>query len=268
MKFSAIGGTIIKDFRTTVIFSRFSRGEEISPAFSAFKESLRKGSPMADIFELFKKISSGDNSTRTPVTHLVVGLGNPGVKYSRTRHNAGFLAVDYLAQKLSLGTFRLKFKSTCAEGTVDGHRVLFMKPETFMNNSGEAVLEASGFYKIPPENILVISDDINLAPGTIRIRESGSAGGQKGLESIITCLGSDKFPRIRIGVGQKPSPDYELADWVLGQIPEEDFEAIFETFTRVEGALPFILDKKTADAMARFNGKGKAPDVKKQVKDE
>lgn len=229
---------------------------------------------MADIFELFKKISSGGEGARTPVTHLVVGLGNPGAKYSRTRHNAGFLALDYLAQRLSLGTFRVKFKSTCAEGNVGGHRVLFMKPETFMNASGEAVAEASSFYKIPPENIIVISDDINLAPGTIRIRESGSAGGQKGLASIIEHLGSDKFPRIRIGVGQKPSPDYELADWVLGEIPKADHEAIFETFSRVEGALPLILDGCVTDAMARFNGKGKtensanAKNDKKQVKDE
>lgn len=211
---------------------------------------------MADIFELFKKISSGSPTRDSGVTHLVVGLGNPGTKYSRTRHNAGFLAMDYLAQRLSLGTFRVKFKSTCVQGNVGTHSVLFMKPETFMNHSGEAVREAADFYKIPPENIVIMSDDINLDPGVIRIREKGSAGGQRGLLSVIEHLGTDAFPRIRIGVGKKPSPDYELSDWVLGEIPVSDREAIFETFSRIEGALPLILDGCITDAMARFNGKG------------
>lgn len=159
---------------------------------------------MADIFELFKQISSsGNNVPRSPVTHIVVGLGNPGEKYARTRHNAGFIAMDYLCEKYSLPKFRLKFKSVCAEETVSDHRVLFMKPETYMNNSGEAVKEAASFYKISPENIIVISDDINLEPGALRIRESGSDGGQKGLRSIIEHMGTDRIPRIRIGVGLK-----------------------------------------------------------------
>lgn len=213
---------------------------------------------MADIFELFKKISSGGEGAHTPVTHIVAGLGNPGEKYSRTRHNAGYLAIDYLAQSLNLGKFRARFKSGCAEWSTGGHRVLFMKPETYMNNSGEALAEAASFYKIPPENIIVISDDVNLAPGTLRIRESGSAGGQNGLKSVIEHLGTENFPRIRIGVGQKPHPEYSLTDWVLGEIPKEDYEAIFESFSRIEGALPLILDGHTADAMARYNGKPKS----------
>lgn len=211
---------------------------------------------MADIFELFKKISSG-KATPSKLTHIVVGLGNPGEKYIRTRHNAGFLAMDVIAKEYSLAEFRSRFKAMCAEGSVGTHRVLFMKPETFMNNSGQAVREAADFYKIAPENIVVISDDINLAPGAIRIREGGSAGGQKGLGSIIEHMGSDAFVRIRIGVGAKPSPDYDLADWVLGEIPKSDSEAMLDAFSRAALALPMILDGKCADAMARYNGKAR-----------
>ncbi len=211
---------------------------------------------MADIFELFKKISSG-GSAPSKLTHIVAGLGNPGEKYSRTRHNAGFLAMDIIAREYSLPAFRPRFKAMCAEGNVGTHRVLFMKPETFMNNSGEALREAADFYKITPENIVVISDDINLAPGAIRIREGGSSGGQKGLNSIIEHMGSDAFPRIRIGVGAKPSPEYDLADWVLGEIPKSDREAMLNAFERAAQALLLILDGKCADAMARYNGKAR-----------
>ena len=212
---------------------------------------------MADIFELFKKISSGGKAP-SKLTHIVAGLGNPGEKYSCTRHNAGFLAMDVIAREYSLPSFRSRFKSMCVEGSVGTHRVLFMKPETFMNNSGEAVREAADFYKIAPENIVVISDDINLAPGAIRIREGGSAGGQTGLLSIIEHMGSDAIPRIRIGVGAKPSPEYDLADWVLGEIPKSDREAMLDAFGRAAKALPMILDGKCADAMARYNGKARA----------
>lgn len=211
---------------------------------------------MADIFELFKKISSGKDSP-SKLTHIVAGLGNPGEKYSRTRHNAGFLAMDVIAKEYSLPTLRQRFKAMCAEGNIGTHRVLFMKPQTFMNNSGEAVREAANFYKIAPENIIVISDDINLAPGALRIREGGSAGGQKGLNSIIEHMGSDAFVRIRIGVGAKPNPEYDLADWVLGEIPRSEDEAMLDAFERASSSLPMILDGKCADAMARYNGKAR-----------
>ena len=211
---------------------------------------------MADIFELFKMIAKqSDDPLRTPVTHLVVGLGNPGKKYARTRHNAGYMAMDFIAEKYSLPEFRSKFHSSCAESTLAGHRVLFMKPETFMNASGEAVREAAAFYKIPPENIRVISDDINLEPGALRIRQSGSDGGQKGLRSIIEHMGTDKFPRLRVGVGAKPSPDYDLADWVLGEIPKAHQEALFDAFSRVADALPLVLDGRITDAINKYNGK-------------
>ena len=213
---------------------------------------------MADIFELFKKIASGRSEPTGSPTHIVVGLGNPGEKYARTRHNAGFLAMDFIAEKYSLGKFRSRFKATVAEGAIDGRRVLFMKPQTYMNNSGEAVREAADFYKIAPERIVVISDDVNLAPGVVRIRESGSDGGQKGLASIIQHMNTDKIPRMRIGVGAKPHPDYELADWVLGEIPVGDREAMFDAFGRVAEALPLVLDGKFAEAASRYNGKPKS----------
>ena len=213
---------------------------------------------MADIFELFKKISSGRRETPGAVTAIVVGLGNPGEKYSRTRHNAGFLAMDFIAEKYALGKFRLRFKASVAEGELAGRRVLFMKPETFMNASGEAVRAAADYYKIAPEHIVVISDDVNLAPGVVRIRPGGSDGGQRGLRSIIEHMGTDAIGRIRVGVGEKPSPDYELADWVLGEIPKADREAMFDAFGRVADALPLVVDGKWDEAASRFNGKPKA----------
>ena len=216
---------------------------------------------MADIFELFKKIASGRSEPAGAPTFIVAGLGNPGEKYARTRHNAGFLAMDFIAEKYSLGKFRSRFKATVAEGVVDGKRVLFMKPQTYMNNSGEAVREAADFYKIAPEHVVVISDDVNLAPGVVRIRESGSDGGQKGLASIIMHMNTDRIPRIRVGVGMKPRPDYELADWVLGEIPAADREAMFDAFGRVADALPLVLDGKFAEAASRYNGKPKTEDA-------
>ena len=213
---------------------------------------------MADIFELFKKIASGRKEPVGSPTHIVAGLGNPGEKYSRTRHNAGFLAMDFIAEKYQLGKFRPRFKAAVAEGVVDGKRVLFMKPQTYMNNSGEALREAADYYKIPPEHIVVISDDVNLAPGVVRIRDSGSDGGQKGLASVITHMNTDKIPRMRIGVGAKPRPDYEMADWVLGEIPAGDREAMFDAFCRVADALPLVLDGQFAEAASRYNGKPKS----------
>ena len=129
-----------------------------------------------------------------------------------------------------------------------------MKPQTYMNNSGEAVSEAAAFYKIPAENIIVISDDVCQAPGRMRIRKSGSSGGQKGLQSIINHLSTDAFPRVRIGVGEKPSPEYDMADWVLGKIPEEDQKKLFSVFECVHDALALMVDGKTDDAMGKFNG--------------
>ncbi len=182
---------------------------------------------MADIFDLFKKIeSSSAASAGGSVTWLIVGLGNPGTEYEKTRHNVGFTAVDAAAKEAGVKLDRAKYRALTCEGMLSGQRVLFMKPTTFMNASGQAVAEAAKFYKIAPEHILVFSDDISLTPGRLRVRANGSAGGHNGLKSIIECIGSSDFPRIKIGVGQKPSPDYDLADWVLGRMPSADAAAV------------------------------------------
>lgn len=209
---------------------------------------------MADIFDLFKKIEAERKSASSNIEYIIVGLGNPGEKYSRTRHNAGFLAIDYLSQKYSADVNQLKFKSLIGDVKIGEHRALLMKPQTFMNNSGEAVGEAAKFYKIAPENVIVIVDDIYQAPGRMRIRKNGSAGGHNGLKSIIEHLGSDTFPRIKIGVGEKPSPEYELADWVLARIPKADEEPMFKIFEATADCIPMLLDGKTDDAMGKFNG--------------
>ena len=210
---------------------------------------------MTDIFDLFKKIAPSSSSTQGAPEFLVVGLGNPGKEYAFTRHNAGFLAMDYLTEKRTLGDLRTsRFKSLVLQAELDGHKVLLMKPQTYMNASGEAVREAADFYKIPPEKILVLSDDVAQEPGRMRIRRSGSDGGQKGLRSIIEHLGTDAFPRIRIGVGAKPRPDYPMADWVLGRIPEENQKQIFSVLGCVSEAIPMILDGRFDDAMSKYNG--------------
>ena len=210
---------------------------------------------MSDIFELFKMISPAASTSQGAPEFLVAGLGNPGREYTFTRHNAGFLAMDYMTERRKLGDLRTsRFKSLILQTELDGHKVLLMKPQTYMNDSGEAVREAADFYKIPPEKILVLSDDVAQEPGHMRIRRSGSDGGQKGLRSIIEHLGTDAFPRIRIGVGAKPRPDYPMADWVLGRIPEEDREKIFSVLGCVSEAVPMLLDGRFDDAMSRFNG--------------
>ena len=205
--------------------------------------------------ELFKKIASGDQASAGGAPeYIICGLGNPGDKYARTRHNAGFLAMDYLSQKCGIPIKRVRFKSLTGEGMVDGKRVLFMKPQTFMNASGEAVKEAADFYKIPMEKIIVFSDDVNFAPGCLRIRKSGSDGGQKGLRSIITLMNSDQFPRIRIGVGEKPSREYDMADWVLGKLSDEDCKAMYPCLEASFDIIKLIMAGKTEDAMGRYNG--------------
>lgn len=188
-----------------------------------------------------------------PIDYIVVGLGNPDRKYENTRHNVGFMTLDYIADKTDTKISRIKFKSTVGEGTISGHRVLFMKPSTYMNNSGEAVAEAMKFYKIPPENVIVLLDDINLDVGKMRIRTKGSDGGQKGMRSIIYLSGSDMFPRIKIGVGKKPHPDYDLASWVLSKFTNnelKDLETIAENSLK---AVELIIDGKTDRAMNLFN---------------
>ncbi len=207
---------------------------------------------MSNIFDLFKKIES-PSSSHTPITHLVVGLGNPGDEYRLNRHNAGFMALDYGSQKCGASVTRLKFKSLCGEATLCGKRVLLMKPQTYMNHSGEAVREAADFYHIPPENIIVIFDDISLDPGKLRIRRSGSAGGHNGVKSLIEHLDTNAFPRIKLGVGDKPSKDYPLADWVLGNIPKAQQEDFFACLIKAWEALELMLSDDIDRAMSLYN---------------
>ena len=197
---------------------------------------------MANIFDLFKEIS-GEREAKAnqPITHLIVGLGNPGDKYYNTRHNAGFLMMDYLSQKVNIRVDRVKFKALVGDGEVGGKRVLLMKPQTFMNLSGEAVSEAAKFYKIPAENILVFSDDVSLDVGRVRMRGKGSDGGQKGLRSITTLMATQDFPRIKFGVGNKPHPDYDMADWVLSEFSKDEQKLLFSCFEKVyDGILRYL----------------------------
>ena len=206
---------------------------------------------MSNIFDLFKSI---EKKTETgPVTHIVVGLGNPGAKYEKTRHNAGFIAIDYIAKSLGVKIDRAKFHALVTECEMGGARVLLMKPETFMNNSGVAIGEAASFYKIHPERVLVLHDEISFDAGLFRIRRKGSAGGHNGLKSIIEHLASDGFPRIKIGVGQKPSPDYDLVDWVLGKFPKDAEAAISARLDDIKSASELIVKGEIDLAMNRYS---------------
>ena len=198
---------------------------------------------------LFSKFRTDSGS----VEWLIVGLGNPGTKYLRTRHNCGWLTIDNLAAKLGVSVTRSKFKSLCGNADIDGHKCLLMKPTTMMNASGQAVVEAMNFYKVPIERVVVICDDISLDVGKIRIKRKGSDGGQKGLRSIIELTGSDNFPRIKVGVGAKPHPDYDLAAWVLSEFTSKEQPVVFEAFGNAASAVQMIVSGKLDEAMNKFN---------------
>ena len=185
--------------------------------------------------------------------YIIAGLGNPGAKYEMTRHNAGFLAIDMLAMKQNKEIKRLKFHALTCDAEIEGKKCLLMKPQTFMNNSGEAIGEAAKFYKIPPQNIIVLSDDISLDVGKIRIRRKGSAGGHNGLKSIIAHLGSEDFPRVKIGVGKKTNAYMDLADWVLGRFPKELEPQLKEALENADGAISLIVQDKFDRAMNLYN---------------
>lgn len=206
---------------------------------------------MSNIFDLFKQIEKKPDTA--PVSFIIAGLGNIGKQYERTRHNAGFLAIDYIADKLGVKIDRVKFHSTVAEASVCGVRVLLMKPTTLMNNSGVAIGEAAAFYKIPPERVLVLHDEISFDPGVIRIRRKGSAGGHNGLKSIIAHLSSDEFPRVKIGVGKKPTPEYDLVDWVLGRFSESDITAMSARFADIYAAATDIVSGQIDSAMNKYS---------------
>lgn len=185
---------------------------------------------------------------------IVVGLGNPGKNYEYTRHNVGWLAIDAFANKMGVKINRIKFRALCGECTVDGKKILLMKPQTYMNASGEAIAEACNYYDVAPDRVLVICDDVTLPFNRIRIRQKGSAGGHNGLKSIINCLGSDAFPRLRIGVSDRGDPTTDLADWVLGSFSGTEKKKLAERFSDTNEIIPLMIDGRTDDAMSRYNG--------------
>lgn len=208
-----------------------------------------------DVFARLEKEKASKEAASGPVEWLIVGLGNPGAKYDGTRHNAGFRALEHYCKVSGQKIDRMKFKALVGEGQFGGARVLFMKPQTFMNLSGEAVRDAAAFYKLDPSHIIVLSDDISLDVGRIRVRGKGSAGGQNGLKNIIYHLNTEQFPRVKIGVGAKPHPDYDLADWVLSRFTNDEQEAIDSAAARAMQAAEEIVRSGAASAAQKFNGK-------------
>ena len=188
-----------------------------------------------------------------PPEYIVVGLGNPGSKYETTRHNTGFMFMDVLADKYDVKLKKIQFKAVTAQAEINGHKCLLVKPQTFMNNSGESVREIVSFYKIPPEKIIVVFDDISLPCGKLRIRRKGSDGGHNGIKSIIYQINSDAFPRIKLGVGEKPHPDYDLADWVLSSFKKDELILMREACEKSVSAVELMVDGDIDKAMSNFN---------------
>ena len=185
---------------------------------------------------------------------LIVGLGNPGDNYARTRHNAGFRAIDALSNKLGIKVDRAKYRGLYGQGQYKGQKLILLKPQTFMNLSGLSVMDAANFYKLPPERIIVLFDDISLDVGRLRIRADGSAGGHNGIKSIIGSINSQSFPRVKIGVGAKPHPDYELADWVLSSFRPEEEKLLGPALERAADAALELLENGVYKAANLYNG--------------
>lgn len=200
------------------------------------------------VFKNIKSRISGGS-----ISYIVVGLGNPGKKYENTRHNAGFIAIDVFAKSHGVNIQRLKFKSLTETLTIDGQKILLMKPQTYMNLSGQAVSEAMNFYKVPAENVIILHDDIYLDLGVIRIRRKGSHGGQNGVKDIISRTGSDNFPRIKIGIGNKPHPDYDLADWVTSPLQKRDLDKLIDSGDNASQSISLIIDGKIDEAMSKYS---------------
>ena len=184
---------------------------------------------------------------------MVVFLGNPGTRFDGTRHNVGFMTGDALAKKLGVKIDRAKFRALTGQADIAGERVLLLKPQTYMNLSGDAVREAMNFYKLPLDHVIVVSDDVSLPVGKLRIRRSGSAGGHNGLKDIIAKCGGDGFPRVKIGVGEKPHPDYDMADWVLSAFRDRDAEIISDAVKKAADAVTVLIAEGVDKAMAKFN---------------
>lgn len=185
---------------------------------------------------------------------LIVGLGNPGAEYAKTRHNCGFRALDVLSQKLHCPIDKGKFQGLYGQTTYNNKKVFLLKPLTYMNRSGFSVLQLSAYFNIPPQRIIVLFDDISLETGRLRIRADGSAGGHNGIKSIISELGSQDFPRVKIGVGGKPHPDYDLADWVLSAFPASEEKALASALERAADAALCVIDHNVAESANRYNG--------------
>jgi len=191
---------------------------------------------------------------KSNISWIIVGLGNPGSQYDRTRHNVGFRTIDALADSLGVKINRSRFRALTATASIGGEKVLLLKPQTFMNASGMAVEPAAAYYKVPTDRILVIFDDISLPIGKIRIRADGSAGGHNGLKSLISALGGQNFPRIKVGVGAKPHPDYDLADWVLSKFSAKEEKDLAPAVENAVDAVSFFLKNGTEKTAAKFNG--------------
>ena len=187
------------------------------------------------------------------VSWLVVCLGNPGKQYENTRHNIGFMTADELERREGVKVNKLKYRALTGEMKIGGERVLVMKPQTYMNLSGEAVKLAGAFYKIPPERVIVISDDVSLPLGKLRIRANGSAGGHNGLKNIIAHLGTDAFPRIKVGVGAPDHPEHEMVDWVIGNFTSAEKKVVAEAVSRAADAIVCLIEKGVSEAQNKFN---------------
>ena len=185
---------------------------------------------------------------------LIVGLGNPGKQYERTRHNCGFRAIDLLAENLGCKIDKGKFQGLYGQTTVNGKKLFLLKPQTYMNLSGRSILQLSAYYSIPPQRIIVLFDDISLEPGRLRIRSDGSAGGHNGIKSIIQELGSQDFPRVKIGVGAKPHPEQDLADWVLSTFSASEEKALNAALEQAADAAVYVMEYGVPEAANRFNG--------------
>lgn len=205
------------------------------------------------IFDIFDRISSNSQTAGGKIEYIIAGLGNPGLQYQGTRHNAGFNVLDTLADQLNVKINRMKFKGLTEEVTIEGVRCLLLKPNTFMNLSGESVVQALEFYKLDTQKLIVVYDDISLEPGKLRIRRKGSHGGHNGMRSIIDLTGKDDFSRIKIGVGKKPHPDYDLAKWVLGKFSKEDSELMKTSAENACQCIKLMVQGKTDAAMNQYN---------------
>ena len=204
------------------------------------------------IMDIFAQLESASPAGGKP-EFLIVGLGNPGMQYETTRHNAGFITLDHIAAEEQTEISRMKFKGHVGDAVIAGKRCLLLKPQTFMNKSGEAVVEAMQFYKLDIDHIIVIFDDISLAPGKLRIRRKGSAGGHNGIKSILELTGSEDFARIKLGVGARPNKNMDLADWVLSKFRPKELEALKTAAANAYECVKLMVNDKTDEAMNKYN---------------